>query len=471
MLLALDQGTSSSRALVISRSGDVEASAQNPFPQVYPRPGWVEHDPSAILESQLEAASKVLRPGIEGIGIANQRETTLVWDRQTGEPIGPAIVWQDRRTSDRCLGLSEQGTEGWVRAKTGLPLDPYFSATKIEWLLDHTPGARAAAEQGRLAFGTVDTWLIWRLTEGEVHATDPTNASRTLLWNLSKSRWDDDLLELFRLPRSLLPEVRPSSGFFGRAKALGGLPILGVAGDQQAAAFGQGCLAPGEAKNTYGTGCFLLQIAGSQPPSPPHGLLATAAAPEGLFALEGSVFAAGAAVQWLRDELGLIQSAAETEALAASVPDAGGLVFVPAFAGLGAPWWDPTARGLLAGASRGATRAHFVRAVLEGVAHQVQDVLDAMGGLVELRVDGGMTENSWLMQLQADLSGSTVVRPAMRESTALGAAWLALASLEPGWLPGRQDRADVFEPRMSRDQAEAMRRQWRSAVERAKGWA
>jgi glycerol kinase len=489
-LLALDQGTTSSRAIVFAEDGTVRASAQAELTQHFPQPGWVEHDAEEIWSTQLRTATDALRAAglsardIAAIGIANQRETTVLWERATGRPIHRAIVWQDRRTALRCDALKEAGHVDAVRERTGLVIDPYFSATKIEWLLDHVPGARARAEAGELAFGTMDTWLAWKLTAGRVHATDPSNASRTSLYNLATGTWDDDLLAIFRVPRALLPEVRSSSGSFGESvPALFGasVPIAGIAGDQQAALFGQACTSPGMAKNTYGTGCFMLMHTGTERIVSHAGLLTTAAAQINAreFALEGSVFIAGAVVQWLRDGLGIVKSSAEIEPLARSVPDAGGIVMVPAFAGLGAPHWDAFARGAVLGITRGTRAAHFARAALESIAFQSADVLTAMERdagmkLAELRVDGGAAANDLLMQFQADLLGVPVVRPQTVETTALGAAYLA--GLATGvWrdlpqIASQWRRARVFEPSMSRDEARARRAEWARAVERAKGW-
>lgn len=477
--------------MLVGSGGAVLGVASEEFPQIYPRPGWVEHDPLALWDSQWSAVQKVLESSgvpaarVAAIGITNQRETTLLWRRSDGRPVHPAIVWQDRRTAERCERLRAEGRTEWLQSKTGLLPDPYFSATKLEWILDNAPDARGQAERGELAFGTVDAWLLWQLTGGAAHRTDRTNASRTLLWNLREERWDPELLALFRIPESVLPEVRASSGDFGEAVELPRAgtppPVAGVAGDQQAALAGQAGWEAGIAKNTYGTGCFLLLHTGDQIAAPPAGLVATAACAPGearAYAVEGSVFVAGAAVQWLRDELGLISSAAETEPLARSVPHSGGVFLVPAFTGLGAPYWDPHARGTVVGLTRGTGRAHLVRAALESIALQTCDVVDAMAGtgvpLKTLRVDGGASENDFLMQLQADLLGIPVERAAIRETTALGAAYLAglgcglwksedLATL---W------KADgVFEPKMSADEREAMRAGWRRAVERSRNWA
>jgi glycerol kinase len=491
-LLALDQGTSSSRALVFDQDARVCGVSQREFRQYYPRPGWVEHDAVEIWETQLACARDALSEAgvsadaLAAIGIANQRETTVLWDRRSGEPLAPAIVWQDRRTAGECDRLREQGRRDVIREHTGLELDAYFSATKLAWLLSNVPGARARAERGELAFGTIDSWLVWKLTAG-CHVTDVSNASRTMLLDLRRQDWDPAMLELFDIPRSLLPEVVSTSGvvastaeaIFGRA-----VPIAGIAGDQQAASFGQACLAPGMAKNTYGTGCFLTFNTGVEPVVSYHGLLSTVGWRLGddgpaAYLLEGSVFIAGAVVQWLRDALGVIASAADVEPLAASVPDSNGVVFVPAFAGLGAPWWDGHARGALVGLTRGATAAHIARAALEAIALQTVDLVDAMhadgaGPLAELRVDGGASRNNLLMQMQADLLGVPVVRPAQTETTALGAAYFAgLAAgvwsdpddIRTHW---REERR--FEPASSADWREAQRTRWHRAVERARAW-
>lgn len=478
MILALDQGTTSSRAIVFDAAGTPLRTGQREFPQRFPQPGWVEHDPEAIWASQIAAAREVVGEDCVAIGIANQRETTLLWDRITGRPVAPGIVWQDRRTAARCQELRDAGRAEAIREKTGLEIDPYFSATKLAWLLNEIPDARRRAQAGELAFGTVDAYLIWRLTGGKVHATDPTNASRTLLWNLEAQAWDDELLDLFGIPSAVLPEVRPSSGAFGTALAehLGReLPILGVAGDQQAALHGQRCDDPGLAKCTYGTGCFLLVATGTRRPRSSHRLLGTAACGPGRFALEGSVFSAGAAVQWLRDGLGIISHASECDGLAGSVPDTGGTAFVPAFTGLGAPYWDAEARGAFVGITRGTTRAHLVRAVLEGIAHQVEDVLQAAAQdlgepIRELRVDGGLAASDFLMQFQADLSGERVVRPQTTETTALGAARLARQALGGDFSPDREGTR-TFEPRIDEEVRAAQRKRWASAVDRARGWA
>ncbi|HEX5476426.1 MAG TPA: glycerol kinase GlpK [Burkholderiales bacterium] len=490
-VLALDQGTTSSRAILFDEEGAPASVAQREFPQIYPRPGWVEHDPMEILRSQRDVAREVLRlkdfepKDLMAVGIANQRETTLVWDRQTGEPIHNAIVWQDRRTAALCAALKEQGLEEAIREKTGLIIDPYFSGTKIAWLLDEIPGARARAERGELAFGTVDSWLIWQLTGNRTHVTDPTNASRTLLFNIRTNDWDDELLRALRVPRALLPDIHPSAHAFGMLpKSVFGeaLVIGGVAGDQQAALFGQACHRPGMAKNTYGTGCFMLLHTGAEPVRSAHGLLATACAQlrEKEYALEGSVFIAGAVVQWLRDELGFFKSSAEVEALANSVLDSGGAFLVPAFTGLGAPYWDPHARGAIVGLTRGTSKAHIARAALESIAFQSAEVLEAMqrdAGVVlsELRVDGGAAANDLLMQFQADLLGVPVVRSRVLETTALGAAYLA--GLTVNLWKSREEIAAHwsaerrFEPRMGRGEAAALLGRWREAVERSRRWA
>jgi len=483
-LLALDQGTSSSRALVFDRSGRLLAAAQRELPQHFPQPGWVEHDADEIWAHQVECAREALAKAgvrVAAIGITNQRETVVLWDRRTGTPLHKALVWQDRRTAAFCDQLKQQGLEPRVRELTGLVLDPYFSATKLRWLLDHVPGARARAARGELAFGTVDSWLLWKLTDdgkgGKVHATDASNASRTLLFDIHRGDWSDELLAAFDIPRSLLPEVRPSAGDFGRAVEFG-VPITGIAGDQQAALFGQAALAPGQAKNTYGTGCFLLMHTGTQARTSTQGLVTTRAAQvdaTAQYALEGSVFVGGAVVQWLRDGLHAVRSSAEVQALAGSVPDAGGVVFVPAFAGLGAPYWRPDARGALLGLTRGTTQAHIAHAALESIAFQSAAVLAAMNAdvgaserLTELRVDGGASANDLLMQFQADLLGIPVLRPRVIETTALGAA--LLAGLGCGLYASTAEIGTIwqlqraFEPRMSRDAAGARMAQWERAV-------
>ncbi|MBZ9750255.1 glycerol kinase GlpK [Deinococcus sp. HMF7604] len=491
-ILALDQGTTSSRAIVFDRQGQIRFTAQKEFPQHFPQPGWVEHDPRDLWSTQIGVAQEAISGAglrasdLAAIGITNQRETVLVWDRATGEPIHRAIVWQDRRTAPLCDALRAQGHEGLIREKTGLLLDAYFSGTKIAWMLDAVPGARDRAERGELACGTVDTWLVWQLTGGELHVTDTSNASRTLLLNIHTGDWDDDLLALLRVPRALLPQVRPSSEVYGEtAPGLLGarVKIAGIAGDQQAATFGQVCLHRGMAKNTYGTGCFMLMNTADEVVTSQNRLLSTVAWQRGearTYALEGSVFVAGAVVQWLRDGLGLIRDAAEVEALATSVPDSGGVFFVPAFVGLGAPYWDPYARGTVVGLTRGSTGAHLARAALDSVAFQAADLLDAMErdsgvGLSDLRVDGGASRNNLLMQVQADLLGVTVTRPKVTETTALGAAFLAglavgywqdEAELEALWQVDRQ-----FEPGLDPADREQRLARWRRAVERSRAWA
>lgn len=489
-VLALDQGTSSSRAILFNHSGEIVASAQQEFRQIYPQPGWVEHNAEEIWDTQLAVARDVLKQAnvgaqdIAAIGITNQRETTVIWDRD-GKPIDNAIVWQDRRTAPTCEALRTAGLEGKFRERTGLLLDPYFSGTKIKWLLDNVAGARSRADRGDLMFGTIDSWLLYRLCG--VHATDYTNASRTLLYNIFDRRWDDELLSSLDVPPSLMPAVQASSGPFGETDLFGSpIPVAGVAGDQQAALFGQAAFQPGMAKNTYGTGAFLLLNVGDRRVHS-KSMLTTIAwginsggSDEITYALEGSVFIAGAAIQWLRDELRLIDSAAESEAIAASVSDSNGVFVVPAFVGLGAPHWDPRARGGIFGLSRGANRAHIVRATLEAIAFQTRDVVDAMQteagvNLAELRVDGGAAANNLLLQIQADILGVDVVRPAVLETTALGAAYLA--GLATGYWKGRDDvsrnwREDRrFTPQMPAGQREDLYRGWKRAVERTKGWS
>jgi glycerol kinase len=497
-LLALDQGTTSSRAIVFREDGTVHSLAQAEFPQIYPQPGWVEHDPMAIWQSQLHTARRALSDGgltptnIRALGITNQRETTVLWHRRTGQPLHNAIVWQDRRTEPLCQQLKAQGAETWVQAKTGLRLDPYFSGTKLRWLLDHVPGARAQAQAGELAFGTVDSWLIWHLTGGQRHVTDISNASRTLMLNIHTGEWDDALLELLDIPRSVLPQVLPSAadfglvtpGLLGRGDAA--LVIGGVAGDQQSALLGQACLQPGDVKNTYGTGCFMLMHTGHSAPTSTNGLITTCAAQtkagaSPVYALEGSVFIGGAVVQWLRDGLKAITHSHEVEALAASVPHSDGVVLVPAFAGLGAPYWLPHVRGSIQGLTRGSTVAHIARAALESIALQSTVLLQAMQRDADqhqglkvsaLRVDGGACANNLLMQMQADLMGLPVVRPQTTETTALGAAILAGLHAgvfsEPAQLKERLTVERVFEPQCSRDQAQAQLDAWHVAVERSR---
>jgi glycerol kinase len=491
-VLALDQGTTGSTTLVVDLDGRVRARGYAELPQYYPEPGWVEHDPDEIwstVERSARAAmadARVTGGEIAAVGISNQRETTIVWDRATGAPIHRAIVWQCRRTAPLCDRLRADGVEGTVRRTTGLVLDAYFSGTKIRWLLDEVPGARRRAERGELAFGTVDSWLVWKLTGGRVHATDVTNASRTLCLDLRTGDWSDAMLKVLGVPRAVLPAVAPSSGVFGETTDLGWLPrgvsIAGIAGDQQAALFGQACLVEGAAKNTYGTGCFMLLNTGSEPVASSHGLLTTIAWRIGgatTYALEGSVFIAGAAIQWLRDGLGLIRSAAESQALAESVADTGGVHFVPAFVGLGAPYWDMYARGTIVGLTRGTTGAHLARAALEAIAFQSRDVLEAMAAdagiaVRELRVDGGAAANDFLCQFQADVLDVAVLRPRVIETTALGAAYLAglgaglwrsLDEVERRWTLERR-----FEPRWDEATRAARYDGWRRAVERAKAW-
>ena len=489
-LLALDQGTSSSRSIIFKRDGSILASASQEFRQIFPQPGWVEHDALEIWQSQLATCHAVLnKAGLKAsdmlaLGITNQRETTVVWERATGLPIFNAIVWQDRRTASLCDALRAQGAASTVQAKTGLVLDSYFSATKLAWILDHVPGARQRAERGELAFGTVDCWLAWNLSAGQLHVTDVSNASRTMLWNIHTGQWDDELLALFNVPPQVLPQVRPSSHLFGEtASDLLGSPIKigGMAGDQQSALFGQACFTPGMAKNTYGTGCFMLLNTGNQVAHSHNGLISTAACQiaEGVlhaqYALEGSVFIGGAVVQWLRDGLKAIQNSSDIESLAASVPDAGGVVFVPAFTGLGAPYWDANAQGAILGLSRGSTIAHIARAALESIAFQSAALLlamtkDAVSPITELRVDGGAAANNLLLQFQANLLGIPVVRPKVTETTALGAAYLA--GLAVGVYEGTAELTaqwqidHSFLPTMSRAQALELMAGWEKAVSR-----
>ena len=491
MILALDQGTTSSRAILFDERLEIRGLAQQEFKQHYPKAGWVEHDPMEIWQTQLDVAKEAIAksdsdPGdIAAIGITNQREPVLLWDRETGKPVHNAIVWQDRRTSDHCRQMREDGHEDVFRQKTGLVLDPYFSASKIRWLLDHVDGAREAAEAGRLAAGTIDTWLIWQLTEGRKHLTDTSNASRTLLFNIHTGEWDDELLRLWDIPRSLLPGVTDSSGPCAETSLLGDkpIPIAGIAGDQQSALFGQACFRPGMAKCTYGTGCFILLNIGDQPRESPSRLLTTVAWSingKTEYALEGSVFMGGATVQWLRDGLGIIDSAPAIEELAGKVDDTGGVVLVPAFTGLGAPHWDADARGTLIGMTRGTSRAHIARAALESIALQVAGVADTMQAdgeidLHELRVDGGASVNNLLMQMQGDLLDVPIVRPRQPECTALGAA--CLAGLGVGLWPDRDALSEAwqedarFTPAMSPDERTSKRKRWDEAGRRSKGWA
>ena len=486
-IMALDAGTTSNRCIIFDGAGNIRASVQREFRQYYPKPGWVEHNADEIWETQLAVMQQALSSArlnasqIAAIGITNQRESVIVWDKATGKPVCPAIVWQCRRTAEYCDELRERGFAEIIRKKTGLVLDAYFSATKLKWILDNVPGARERAESGLLLFGTVDTWLIWKLTGGKGHATDYSNASRTMLYDIHRLCWDEELLNLMGIPAQMLPEVRPSSGIFGETDpGLLGAPVLvaGAAGDQQAALFGQTCFEAGEAKNTYGTGCFLLLNTGAQPVDSSHGLVTTIAWGLGgkiTYALEGSIFAAGAAVQWLRDELGLISSAGETEALARAVQDTNGCYLVPAFTGLGAPYWDPYARGIICGLTRGVNKNHIVRATLESIAYQVCDVVSAMSAdanlpLSGLRVDGGASANDFLMQVQADVLGAPVVRPNNVESTALGAAYFA--GLAVGFWESREklrsSSAVVFRPAIEYAERQQRLEGWRAAVRRAR---
>jgi glycerol kinase len=488
-ILALDQGTTSSRAILFDHSGAIIAVAQKEFRQLYPKPGWVEHDPDEIWSTQSSVALEVLRKtgltagDIAAIGITNQRETTLVWDRKTGRPVCPAIVWQDRRTASLCDQLKSKGLEERIRSKTGLVVDAYFSGTKLQWILKHVPGVRGRARAGALAFGTIDSWLIWNLTGGRCHLTDVTNASRTLLFNIRALDWDEELLKIFGVPRSMLPTVLASSEVYGETRLFGRpIPIAGVAGDQHAALFGQVCTRPGLVKNTYGTGCFMLMNTGTTPVKSKNNLVTTVAWRIGdrtEYALEGSIFIAGAVVQWLRDGLGIISSSSEVEALALQVPDNNGLYLAPAFAGLGAPHWDPYARGVLAGITRGATRAHIARAALEGIAYQVHDVLRAMEAdagirLKELRVDGGASMNNLLMQFQADLLRVPVLRPKVAETTALGAAYLAGLAVgywkTQGEIAAQWQVDQKFAPVMKPSARKRLLAGWEKVLNRARNW-
>ena len=491
-ILSLDQGTTSSRAIVFDHGGSILSRAQREFNQFFPKPGWVEHDALEIWRTQLAVAADAIAHtrqaghDIVAIGITNQRETTVLWDRATGMPLAPAIVWQDRRTAGFCDELKAGGHETFIGKKTGLVIDAYFSGTKLKWQLDHIPGARERAARGELAFGTIDSWLLWCLTTGKVHATDVSNASRTMLFNIHTLDWDDELLRLLNIPRSILPNIVSSSGVVGTTSCEGlpaGIPIAGIAGDQQAALFGQACHQPGMAKNTYGTGCFMLMNTGEAPVPSRHRLLTTVAWRIGTtthYALEGSVFMGGATIQWLRDGLGIIEKSSDVEALAASVSDTGGVYLVPAFAGLGAPHWDPTARGSILGLTRGSTRAHIARAAVEAIAFQSAELATAMQqdagiALTELRVDGGASNNNMLMQFQADLLGTPVVRPRITETTALGAAYLA--GLAIGFWQSQDEIATlwakdrVFLPTWARDSAAAQMQGWLKAVEKSKGFA
>ena len=496
-ILALDQGTTSSRAILFDASGSIVDSAQLEYAQHFPQPGWVEHDAHDIWSTQLSVANTLIHrspspESIAAIAITNQRETTVLWDRQTGQPVAPAIVWQDRRTADQCAAMRQRGLSEWIQSKTGLVLDAYFSGTKLAWLLDNIPGARARAERGELAFGNVDSWLVWNLTAGASHITDVSNASRTLLFNLHTLDWDDELLTLFNIPRAVLPTIVPSAGALAQSSpsVLGhAIPITAMIGDQQAATFGQGCFKPGMAKNTYGTGCFMLLNTGSEPVASRHQLITTVGwqhvtPPSGglhtTYCLEASVFMGGATVQWLRDGLNIIQTAAEVEALALSVPDVGDTYLVPAFTGLGAPHWDGHARGTLIGMTRGTTKAHIARAALEAIALQVADVFDAMQkdaglNLSELRVDGGASKNNLLLQMQADILGVPVIRPKIVETTALGAAYLG--GLAVGLWSSTDEVSALwqedqrFEPQWSDTERTVKRARWQQAVERAKSWS
>ncbi len=490
-ILAFDQGTTSSRSIVFDHEGHVVAVAQKEFRQIYPKPGWVEHNPMEIWSSQSSTAAEAISradlttDAVAAVGVTNQRETTIVWDKDTGRPVYNAIVWQDRRTADYCLKLKNEGHEEMVSEKTGLRLDPYFSGTKVRWILENVSGAREKAEAGKLLFGTVDTWLIWQLTGRKVHVTDVTNASRTLFYNIEKDDWDDEMLDLLDVPRSMLPEIKSSSEVYGTVQKNlypGGAPIAGIAGDQHAALFGQACFSPGMAKNTYGTGCFLLMNMGDKPVRSKNNLLTTVAWRIGdktEYALEGSVFIGGAVVQWIRDELQLVRTAQELDWLAATVQDAGGLYLVPAFAGLGAPHWDPYARGAALGITRGTNRAHFCRAALESIAFQSADLLAAMEKdsglkLKELRVDGGACRSDPLLQFQADLLQTSVLRPKCVETTALGAAYLA--GLAVGFWESREaitrrwENEKTFEPKRAEQDMEPLRKGWQKALQRAKNW-
>jgi len=490
-ILALDQGTTSSRALLIDHDGLVKGVAQKEFPQVYPSPGWVEHDAQEIWSSQAAVAAEVLaRAGaspedIAAIGITNQRETTVIWERKTGKPIANAIVWQDRRTTEFCQKLKSEGLEPLVQQKTGLLLDPYFSASKIRWLLDHVPGARERAKRGELAFGTIDTWLVWKLTEGKTHVTDPSNASRTMLYNIHTHMWDDELLNMFQIPKELLPQVATSSEVYAETTHSLfpiSIPIAGIAGDQQAAMIGQACFHPGMMKTTYGTGCFMLLNTGDKPVISKNKLLTTIAFQIGKridYALEGSVFIGGAVVQWLRDSLGIIKSSSEVEKLAASVSDNNGVYFVPAFTGLGAPYWDPYARGIILGITRGTMSGHIARAALESIAFQVMDVLQAMESdsgmhIEELRVDGGAIVDNLLMQFQADLQQVPIIRPKIAELTGLGAAFLA--GLAVGFWRDMEEVASYwqaesrFTPQMPQERTIKLKAKWKRAIECAQMW-
>lgn len=491
-ILALDQGTTSSRAIIFDHNGEIKAIAQKPFEQIFPQPGWVEHDANEIWATQSSVAAEAIAKAdlngtnIAAIGITNQRETAVVWDRETGTPIYHAIVWQDRRTAKYCDELKEKGYTDMIREKTGLVIDAYFSGTKVKWILDNVPGAREKAEKGELCFGTIDSWLVWKFTRGHMHITDVTNASRTLLFNIHTMQWDQELLDLLTIPASMLPEVKQSSEIYGETATTlfaSKIPIAGIAGDQQAALFGQMCVEEGMAKNTYGTGCFLLMNTGNKPVYSKNNLLTTVAWKingEVTYAMEGSVFVGGAAIQWLRDGLGIIHNSADSETLSASVKDNGGVYFVPALTGLGAPYWDQYARGAIFGITRGTTAGHIARAALEGIAFQVYDLLKSMESdsgkqSTELRVDGGAVANNALMQFQADIFGSNVVRPKVLETTALGAAYLAglavgywsnIDEVKKQWSIDR-----TFKPELDGQNIEKLLADWKKAVERTRGWA
>jgi glycerol kinase len=491
-ILSLDQGTTSSRAIVFDKAGNIVSLAQKEFTQYFPQPGWVEHDANEIWSTQIGVATEaILKAGltihdIAGIGITNQRETAVVWDRETSQPIYNAIVWQDRRTAGFCDQLKNDGTGVIIKEKTGLIPDAYFSATKVKWILDNVDGAKAKAQKGSLCFGTIDSWLIWKLTNGRVHATDVTNASRTMIFNIHSMQWDEDLLKIFDIPRSMLPEVRSSSEVYGHTQHLltaADIPVCGIAGDQQAALFGQMCIRPGMVKNTYGTGCFMLMNTGTKPVESKNNLLTTVAWKinnEVQYALEGSVFIAGAVVQWLRDGLKLIQSSSDVEALALQTESNDGVYMVPAFTGLGAPYWNQHARGMVVGLTRGSTDSHIARAAVESIAYQTMDVLKAMEAdsglpIKEMRVDGGATVNNYLMQFQADILNTTVIRPSITETTALGAAYLAglavgfwndIKEVEAYWQKGK-----VFESSMHDEQRNVLRKGWKRGVHAAQAWA
>jgi glycerol kinase len=490
-ILSFDQGTTSSRAIVFDRTGATISTAQKEFKQIYPQPGWVEHDPGEIWSSQISVASEaVVKAGLTvndiiAIGITNQRETTIVWDKASGEPVYNAIVWQDRRTADFCDKLKSEGADGLIKQKTGLVIDAYFSATKLKWILDNVKGARQKANRGQLCFGTVDTWLLWKLTNGQVHATDVSNASRTMLCNIHTAEWDEELLKLFTIPIDILPKIKSNSEVFGYTENVltgKGIPISGMAGDQQAALFGQMCIQPGMVKNTYGTGCFMLMNTGNKPVTSKNNLLTTIAwkiQHEIQYALEGSVFIAGAVVQWLRDGLEVIRTSSEIEQLSARVPDNGGVYMVPAFAGLGAPYWNQHARGTIVGITRGTTTAHIARAAIESIAYQTMDVLksmeaDAGFSITELRVDGGATVNDLLMQFQSDILNTKVIRPQITETTALGAAYFA--GIGVGYFKGLHEIQEYwkeersFKPEMRENQRAHLTGEWKKAVNAAVAW-